>query len=163
MESKAPAATASISTTRPAEITRLGSGSSGERRAIRPSPGSSTAKPSKLTRCRSMNRILPTGWPLTGSGMPGLLSPLLDRALRAQLDHPAATWLGLAGAGLAGGADHDPDPVAAEQVLGELERRTVRVAGGPGDGQQRRPSRHIQHLGFVRRRGNHLDPLHRPG
>src|SRR6201989_3500341 len=137
MESTASSATPSIPTTRPAEITRLGSGSSGERRAIRPSPGSSTAKPSRLTRCRSMNRIRPTGGPLTGSGMPGSFRRYSDRALRAQLDHPAATWLGLAGAGLTGGADHDPDPVAAEQVLGELERRTVGVAGGPGDGQQR--------------------------
>ena len=50
------------------EITSPGSGSSGERSATRPSPGSSTANPSRLTRWASMNRTRPTGRS-AGSGM----------------------------------------------------------------------------------------------
>ncbi len=59
--SKLVSGTPSISTTRPAATTRPGSGSWGERSATRPRSTSSTANPSRLTRCLSMNRTRPTG------------------------------------------------------------------------------------------------------
>ena len=58
--SKSSAARPSISTTRPSRTTSDGSGSCGLAIATRPSPTSSCAKPSRLTRCWSMNRMRPT-------------------------------------------------------------------------------------------------------
>ena len=57
--------------------------------------------------------------------------------------------------------DHDADPVAAEQVVGVLERRPAGVGRGPADGQQRRARGHVQDRRLVLRRGDHLDALDR--
>ena len=42
------------------------------------------------------------------------------------------------------GAHHDPGPVAAEQVMGELDRLVLRVGGGAADRQQRCTRLHVE-------------------
>src|SRR5215469_2227321 len=159
MESKSSSATPSIATIRPSRITRPGSGSWGERIATSPRSASSTANPSRLTRWASMNLTLPTGRPaaaLASAVMPRL-PPLSRCRLGPQLDHLPLAPRRPRHAAFARGAHHDPGPIAAEQVVGKLDRLILAVGGGARDGQQRGTGRHLEDHRLVGGRADHLD------
>ena len=106
-----------------ASTTRDGAGSAGESKAISPSAASSTAKPSRLTRCASMNRNRPIG------GSRSVVIQLPGRTLETS---PAARARVRSCSAV---ATADPDP--ADHAAARPQRHAAGEADEPAAGRRR--------------------------